>query len=94
VTVKAKASMDSFLWGFVKDNVYFPRLPTTLHELKTRIGEAYANTDQEILHNVWQEVEYRFDVARPLVAITLNLTNNKLLLIKLFKLVFQLVRVL
>jgi hypothetical protein len=93
VTVKAKASMDFFLWGFVKDNVYFPRLPTTLHELKTRIREACANTGKEILH-VWQEVEYRFDVAQPLVAITLNLINNKLLLIKLFKLVFQFVRVL
>jgi hypothetical protein len=41
-----------------------PDIPTSLHELKTRIGQACANTDQEILHNVWQEVEYRFDVAR------------------------------
>jgi hypothetical protein len=56
--------MDFFLWGFVKDNVYVPPLPTTLHELKTRIREACADTDQEILHNLWQEVEYRFDVAR------------------------------
>jgi hypothetical protein len=47
----------------VKDNVYVLPLPTTLHELKTRIREACANTDQEILH-VWQEVEYRFDFAR------------------------------
>jgi hypothetical protein len=23
-----------------------------------------SNTDQEIFHGVWQEVEYRFDVAR------------------------------
>jgi hypothetical protein len=56
--------MNFFLWGFVKDNVYVPPLPTTLHELKTRIREACANTDQEILHDVWQEVEYRFDVAQ------------------------------
>jgi hypothetical protein len=53
-----------FLWGFVKDNFYVPPLPATLHELKTRTREACANTDQEILHNVWQEVEHRFDVAR------------------------------
>jgi hypothetical protein len=52
------------LWGFVKDNVYVPPLSTTLHELKTRVREACVNTDQEILHNVWQEVEYRFDVAQ------------------------------
>jgi hypothetical protein len=50
--------------GFVKDSVYVPSLPTTLHELKTRIREARANTDQEILHDVWQEAEYRFDVVR------------------------------
>jgi hypothetical protein len=56
--------MDFFLWDFVKDNAYVPPLPTTLHELKTRIREVCANTDQEILHSVWQEAEYRFDVAR------------------------------
>jgi hypothetical protein len=56
--------MDFFLWGVVKDNVYLPPLPTTLHELKTQIREACENTDQEILHKVWQVVEYRFDVAR------------------------------
>jgi hypothetical protein len=41
-----------------------PDIPTTLHELKTRIREACGSTDQEILHNVWQEVENRFDVGR------------------------------
>jgi hypothetical protein len=56
--------MDLFLCGFVKVNVYVSPLPTTLHKLKTRTIEACANSDQEILHNVWQEVEYRFDVAR------------------------------
>jgi hypothetical protein len=52
------------VWGFVKDNVNVPPLLTTLHELNTRIREACANTDQEILHNVWQEFEYNFDVAQ------------------------------
>jgi hypothetical protein len=56
--------MAFFLWGFVKDSVFVPPLPTTLRELKTRISEARANTDQEILDSVWQEAEYRFDVAR------------------------------
>jgi hypothetical protein len=45
--------MDFLLWGFVKDNVCVSLLLTTLHELKTRIREVCANTDQEILHNVW-----------------------------------------
>jgi hypothetical protein len=45
--------MDFLLQCFVKDNVYICRLlPTTLHELKTQIREAFANTDQEILHNM------------------------------------------
>jgi hypothetical protein len=56
--------MDVFLCGFMKENVYVFLLPTTPHELKRWIRQACANNDQEILHNVWQEVEYRFDVAR------------------------------
>jgi hypothetical protein len=48
----------------VNDNIYVSLLPKTLHELKTRIREACANIHQEVLHNVWQDVEYRFDVAR------------------------------
>jgi hypothetical protein len=56
--------------------------------------EACGNTDQEIFHIVWQEVEYKFDVAEPLMALTLNFINDKLLFVKLFQLVFQLVRVL
>jgi hypothetical protein len=53
--------------------------------LKTRIREACVNTDQEILHNVWQEVEYRFVLLEPLAALTLNFINGKLLFVKLFK---------
>jgi hypothetical protein len=65
------------------------------HYTSSRHGsEACVNTDQEILHNMWQEVEYRFDVAQPLEALTLNFINDKLLFIKLFQLVFQLVRIL
>jgi len=61
----AWSDTDGFLFvGFCEGQCLRPPLPTTLHELKTRIREACANTDQEILHNVWQEVEYRFDVAR------------------------------
>jgi hypothetical protein len=41
-----------------------PDILTTVHEIKTQIRQACANTDQDVLHNVWQEVEYRFDVAR------------------------------
>jgi hypothetical protein len=50
--------------GFCEGQCLRSPLPTTLHELKTRIRGACANIDQEILHNVWQEVEYRFVVTR------------------------------
>jgi hypothetical protein len=56
--------MGFFLWSFVEDNAYITPLPTTLHELKTRVAKACANVGQEILHNVWQEVEYRFGIVR------------------------------
>jgi hypothetical protein len=51
-------------WLMPKLQEDIPDIPTTLHELKTRIRQACANTDQEIFHNVWRAVEYRFDVAR------------------------------
>jgi hypothetical protein len=80
--------------GFCEGQCLRPPLSTTLHELKTRIREACADTDQEILHNVWQDVECGLMLFEPLVALTLNFVNDKLLFIKLFQLVFQLVRVL
>jgi hypothetical protein len=64
MTEIAWSDTDGILWGFVKDNVHDPLLTRSLHELKTRIREACANTDQKILHNAWQDVEYRFDIAR------------------------------
>jgi hypothetical protein len=51
-------------WLMLQLQEDIPDIPTTLHELKTRIREVCANIDQEFLRNVWQEVEYRFDVAR------------------------------
>jgi hypothetical protein len=70
-----------------------PDILKTLHELKTWIRESCANPDQEILHNVWQEVDYRFYVARDICGAYIELFNDKLLFIKLFQLVFQLVHV-
>ncbi|KAG8235951.1 hypothetical protein J437_LFUL016273 [Ladona fulva] len=56
--------MDFFLWGYEKDNVYIPPLPTTLQELRPQIREAFVKIDEEMKHRVWQEVEYRYDVVR------------------------------
>jgi hypothetical protein len=55
--------MDFFLWGFCEVQSVRVLLPTTLHELKTRIRGLCKHLSG-ILHNVWQETEYRFDVAR------------------------------
>jgi hypothetical protein len=78
--------MDFFLWGFMKDSVYARPLPTTLHDLKTRIREACENTDQEILLTCVRRLDISLMLLEPLVALTLFL--------KLFKLVFHVVRVL
>jgi hypothetical protein len=56
--------MDFFLWGFVKDNVLRPPAADNTARALDTIREACANTDQEIVQNVWQEIEYQLDVAR------------------------------
>jgi hypothetical protein len=73
-----------------KDNVYVPALPTTLHELKTRIREAFVNIDQEILHNVYRRLSIGFMSLEPHVALILNFISEKFLFTKLFYLVFPL----
>jgi len=55
--------MAFLLWGFAKDNVYVLALPTSLHELRTLIRESCSRSDYEIICDVWQEIEYRVDVA-------------------------------
>ena len=55
---------DFFMWGFVKDYVYVPPLPTTLDELCARITAAIVDIDRDMLQKVWQEMEFRLDVCR------------------------------
>jgi len=51
-----------FLWGFVKDSVYVPSLPTSLKELRDRITHALQTISADMLHRVWDEFDYRVDV--------------------------------
>ncbi|PNF15394.1 hypothetical protein B7P43_G01012 [Cryptotermes secundus] len=44
---------DFFLWGFVKDAVYVPPLPTNLNDLRNRITAAVNSAMQDICHQVW-----------------------------------------
>jgi hypothetical protein len=53
-------SLDFFLWGFVKGEVYVPKMPIKLKNLKDRKRTATAKIDQPLLH----EVKYRLDVCR------------------------------
>jgi hypothetical protein len=55
---------DFFFWGYVKDAVYVPPLPTTLDELKNLIVTAVESVTNDMLGRVWEEFEYRLDVAR------------------------------
>ncbi|KDR10441.1 hypothetical protein L798_15462 [Zootermopsis nevadensis] len=55
---------DFFLWGFVKDSVYVPPLPTSIHELRDRITHALQAITADVLHRVWDEFDYRVDVCR------------------------------
>ncbi|GBN65958.1 hypothetical protein AVEN_79858-1 [Araneus ventricosus] len=45
---------DFFLWGYVKEKVYVPPMPTALQALQTDIGG-------NMLLNVWTELDYRWD---------------------------------
>jgi hypothetical protein len=48
--------MYSLLWGFIKDHVYQPPLPTHLQELKGAITAATTTVTSDMLQRVWQEI--------------------------------------
>ncbi|GBL72043.1 hypothetical protein AVEN_115066-1 [Araneus ventricosus] len=53
---------DFFLWGYVRDKVYITPMPTTLHALQECITAAVTDIDENMLLNVWTELDYRWDV--------------------------------
>lgn len=57
---------DFFLWGYVKQAVYVPPLPTTLADLRNRVTAAVHSVTQDMLSNVWDEFGYRLDICRAL----------------------------
>jgi hypothetical protein len=60
--IGAAQPLDFFLWGFVKDRVFVPHLPANATELRTRITAAVAEMTPEMLHSVWQDIDYRWDI--------------------------------
>jgi hypothetical protein len=55
---------DFFLWGFVKDSVYVPPLPMPIPKLRDQITHALQAITVDMLHRVWDELDYRVDVCR------------------------------
>ncbi|GBO03108.1 hypothetical protein AVEN_244247-1 [Araneus ventricosus] len=51
-----------FIWGFVKDKVYVPPLPTNLCELKEHISAAVQSITSDTLQHVWLEFTYCLDI--------------------------------
>jgi hypothetical protein len=54
---------DFFLWGYVKNQVYVPPLPTSILELKVRNRTANETITAD-MQTVWNELDYCVDVCR------------------------------
>jgi hypothetical protein len=50
------------LWGYVKDKVFVPPLPATLEELQAQVTEAVVTIDANMIHRIWDEIAYRWDI--------------------------------
>jgi len=53
---------DFLQWGYIKDQVYVPPLPTSIPELKVRIRTAIETITADMLQTLWNELDYRVDV--------------------------------
>jgi len=54
--------LDISEWGYVKD--FVPPLLVSLEELRSRITEAVATMDAEMIRRIWDEIAYRWDMCR------------------------------
>jgi hypothetical protein len=52
-----------FFWDCVSNYVYMYKIRDPNH-LKARTREAAEQTTRDMLHSIWQEVEYRLDICR------------------------------
>jgi hypothetical protein len=86
--------MDFVLWGFVKDNVYVTRS----RQQYTSSRHGSERPVQTLIRKFYTTCGRRLNIGLMLlethVALTLNFINDKLLFVKRFQLLFQLVRVL
>ncbi|GBM20447.1 hypothetical protein AVEN_243142-1 [Araneus ventricosus] len=48
---------DLFIWCYGKDRMHVPPMPKTIEELKVRICNALASVTEQMLQNVWREMD-------------------------------------
>jgi hypothetical protein len=48
--------LDFSVWRHGKDKVLPPHLPASLEELRTRITEAIATVNADMIHRIWDEI--------------------------------------
>jgi hypothetical protein len=55
---------DSFLWGYVKEQVFVPPLPLDIDKLKLRVTAAIETLDSNMSEREWDGLDYRLDICR------------------------------
>ena len=55
---------DFSVWGCVEDKVFASSLPASLEELRAWIAEAVATIDVHMIHRIWDEIAYGWDICR------------------------------
>jgi len=46
----------------VKDKVFVPPIPASLEELRAQITEVVTTIDADMIHRIWDEIAYRWDI--------------------------------
>ena len=64
LVLQMQPQCDFFLWGYVKDQNYFPPLPASIPEPKVRIRTSIETVTVDMLQTVWNELDYRVDICR------------------------------
>jgi hypothetical protein len=57
-------SLGFSVWVYVKDKVFVPPPPASMEELRARITEAVATIDLDMIHRIWDDIAYRWDICR------------------------------
>jgi hypothetical protein len=51
-------AIDSFLWGYVKEQVFVPSVSLDIDELKLAITAAVEAIDRNMLERAWDELDF------------------------------------